>query len=95
MPATHLGEPPPRVPPLLSAAEEAAARTAFAEAMEASAQADLSVDGMPLELAQKWAALRDCVALGREHKCARVHAACARGANPPFPVRPGRTATLR
>ena len=68
LPASHLGEPPARLPPLLSDEEETAARAAFAEAMEASSKVELTCDGMPIELAHKWAAMRDCVSLGREHK---------------------------
>ena len=67
-PATHLGPPPPSKPDPLSEEERLAARAAFDAALAASSAADLSVDGMPLEVALKWAAMRDCVALGREHK---------------------------
>jgi len=49
--------------------EKAAAKVAFAEALKASSEVDMSVEvGMPLDIAQKWAAMRDCVALGREYK---------------------------
>jgi hypothetical protein len=48
-----LGEPPARLPPLLSSNEEAAARAAFAEAMEASSKIELTCSGMPVELAHK------------------------------------------
>lgn len=68
LPASHLGEPPAHLPPLLSRDEETAARAAFAEAMEASSKVDLTCGGMPPEIAHKWAAMRDCVSLGREHK---------------------------
>ena len=68
MPASHLGEPPAHLPPLLSGEEETAARAAFAEAMEASSKVELTCDGMPPQIAHKWAAMRDCVGLGREHK---------------------------
>ena len=48
-----LGEPPARLPPLLSSDEEAAARAAFAEAMEASSKIELTYSGTPVELAHK------------------------------------------
>ena len=28
----------------------------------------MSVHGMPLDIAQKWAAMRDCVGIGREYQ---------------------------
>lgn len=68
LPASHLGEVPVRLPPLLSPEEETAARAAFAEAMRASSEVEMSTSGMPPEIAHKWAALRDCVSLGREYK---------------------------
>ena len=71
MPASHLGAAMPSfLPPLLSDAEKQAAREAFAVALQASKESneELSVDGMSRELAHKWAAMRDCVSLGREHK---------------------------
>ena len=68
LPATHLHGPPRHLPPLLTDDEAAAAKEAFAAALQASSEVELTVDGMPLQLAQKWAAMRDCVGLGREHK---------------------------
>ena len=68
LPATHLHGPPRHLESLMSDQETEAARVAFAEALKASSEVELSVDGMPLHLAQKWAAMRDCVGLGREHK---------------------------
>ena len=65
----ELGRGPALLPPLLTDEEKAAAKVAFAEALKASSEVDMSVEvGMPLEIAQKWAAMRDCVALGREYK---------------------------
>lgn len=64
--------PPPPLPPLLSDAEAEAARAAFADALKASSEAELSVDGMPLHLAHKWEAMRDCVGRGREHRYERL-----------------------
>lgn len=63
-----LGPPPAHFEPLLTPEEAFAAREAFAEALRASSNVELNTDGMPLELAHKWAAMRDCVSLGREHK---------------------------
>lgn len=68
LPGAYLGKPPPPLPPLLSDEEAAAAQKAFAEALKASSEVELNCDGMPLEIAHKWAAMRDCVSLGREHK---------------------------
>jgi methylmalonic aciduria homocystinuria type C protein len=68
MPANDLGPAPAHLPPLLSEEEAAAARSAFSDALEASKEVDMSVDGMPLHLAKKWEKMRDCVSLGREHK---------------------------
>ena len=68
LPATDLGPPPSHLPPLLSEEEAAAARSAFAEALQASKDVEVSVEGMPLHLAKKWEAMRDCVGRGREHK---------------------------
>mmetsp|Transcript_13685 Transcript_13685/g.23383 ORF Transcript_13685/g.23383 Transcript_13685/m.23383 type:complete len:142 (+) Transcript_13685:1-426(+) len=68
LPATHLGPAPAHLPSLLTEDETVATRAAFAEALKASSEVELSVDGMPLHLAHKWAAMRDCVARGREHK---------------------------
>lgn len=68
MPATHLHGPPRHLDPLLTDEEAAAAKVAFDAALKASSEVEMSVDGMPLHLAQKWAAMRDCVGLGREHK---------------------------
>ena len=68
LPATHLHAPPPPQPVLLTDAEADAAKAAFADALKASSEVELSVDGMPLHLAHKWAAMRDCVGRGREHK---------------------------
>jgi len=73
MPASNLGPAPPFLTPLLSEEEQAAARAAFAEALRASSEVKLSVDGMPKHLAQKWEAMRDCVSLGRaEHRYSRL-----------------------
>jgi len=73
MPASHLGPAPPFLTPLLSEEEQAAARAAFAEALRASSEVELSVDGMPKHLAQKWEAMRDCVRLGgAEHRYSRL-----------------------
>ena len=72
LPATHLHGPPAHLPPLLSDAETEAARAAFAAALQASSEVELSVDGMPLHLAHKWAKMRDCVGVGREHKYSDV-----------------------
>ena len=72
LPATHLNGPPAHLPPLLSDAETEAARAAFAAALQASSEVELSVDGMPLHLAHKWAKMRDCVGVGREHKYSDV-----------------------
>lgn len=69
VPGSQLGPGPALLPPLLTDEEKAAAKAAFAEALKASSEVDMSVEvGMPLEIAQKWAAMRDCVALGREYK---------------------------
>ena len=68
LPATHLGDAPERLPPLLSEREAAEARKAFDEALRASSEVELTVDGMPLDIAHKWAAMRDCGGRGREHK---------------------------
>jgi methylmalonic aciduria homocystinuria type C protein len=72
LPAAHLGPAPSFLAPLLSEEEAAAARAAFAEALRASSEVELSVDGMPLHLAQKWEAMRDCVGLGREHRYSKL-----------------------
>ena len=56
------------LPTLLRGDEAERAKELFADAMRASSEADLSLDGMALEVAHKWAAIRDCVSLGREHK---------------------------
>jgi len=68
LPASHLRGPPAPLPPLLSDDEAAAAKAAFDEALRASAAEELRVDGMPRHLAHKWAAMRDCVRRGREHR---------------------------
>jgi methylmalonic aciduria homocystinuria type C protein len=69
IPGSQLGPGPALLPPLLTDEEKAAAKVAFAEALKASSEVDMSVEvGMPLDIAQKWAAMRDCVALGREYK---------------------------
>ena len=65
-------EAPPHLPSLLTEEETADARVAFAEALKASSEVEMSVDGMPLHLAHKWEALRDCVGVGREHKYSRL-----------------------
>ena len=44
---------PTRVPKLLTEAEEVAAREAFAEALRASSEVDMSCNGMPPEIAHK------------------------------------------
>ena len=68
IPGSQLGPGPALLPPLLTDEEKAAAKVAFAEALKASSEVDMSVEvGMPLDIAQKWAAMRDCVALGREY----------------------------
>jgi methylmalonic aciduria homocystinuria type C protein len=73
LPADHLGaQPPAALPPLLTDEEAAAAKAAFDAALKASSEVELSVDGMPTHLAQKWAAMRDCVGRGREHKYDRL-----------------------
>ena len=73
MPATpSLGAPPEHLPPLLTDEEAAAAKAAFAAALEAGKDVDLSVCTMPLALAHKWEAMRDCVGRGREHKYDRL-----------------------
>lgn len=69
--ASHLGPVAPSFlesSPLLSDEEAESARIALAEALSASSEEEFTVDGMSLELAQKWAKMRDCVALGREYK---------------------------
>ena len=53
---------------LLSDEEAENARIALEEALRASSEQEFSVDGMSLELATKWAKMRDCVSLGREYK---------------------------
>lgn len=68
LPATHLGGPPSLVPSPLSEDEVAAVREAFAAALQASSEADMTCDGMPLEIAHKWAAMRGCVRLGVEYR---------------------------
>ncbi|KAL1504126.1 hypothetical protein AB1Y20_010536 [Prymnesium parvum] len=68
LPADGLGAPPAPMPPLLSKEESIAAKAAFEEAMAASSAVDLSCSGMTADIATKWAAMRDCVSLGREHK---------------------------
>ena len=68
LPATHLGPPPAHLPSLLTDEETAAAKAAFAAALDASSKEEMSVDGMPLHLAHKWAAMRDCVRLGRQYR---------------------------
>ena len=69
LPADHLGSAAPTpLPSLLTDEETAAAKLAFAAALQASSEVELSVDGMPRHLAQKWEAMRDCVERGREHK---------------------------
>eukprot|EP00588_Corethron_pennatum_P010331 CAMPEP_0194280472 /NCGR_PEP_ID=MMETSP0169-20130528/17465_1 /TAXON_ID=218684 /ORGANISM="Corethron pennatum, Strain L29A3" /LENGTH=281 /DNA_ID=CAMNT_0039025201 /DNA_START=37 /DNA_END=882 /DNA_ORIENTATION=- len=68
-PASPPLDPEPRfLPTLLRGDEAERAKELFADAMRASSEADLSLDGMALEVAHKWAAMRDCVSLGREHK---------------------------
>lgn len=69
LPADHLSASAPApLPPLLTDEEAAAAKLAFDAALKASSEVELSVDGMPRHLAEKWAAMRDCVGRGREHK---------------------------
>ena len=57
-----------------------------AEALRASSEVEMSVDGMPLHLAHKWAAMRDCVGRGREYKYdalqSEYHCACALDTEP-------------
>ena len=43
-------------------------RSGCDQALRASAAEELRVDGMPRHLAHKWAAMRDCVRRGREHR---------------------------
>jgi methylmalonic aciduria homocystinuria type C protein len=83
MPAAPLGPPPSHLPPLLTPEEEMATRAAFAEACSASA--DLGMDGMPPEVAAKWAAMRDCVSLGREYKCVGPGSHHCHHCHPPNP----------
>ena len=68
LPSSHLGPAPSFLPPLLTDEELQAVRTAFAKALQASKEVELSVDGMPKELASLWEAMRACVSLGREYK---------------------------
>lgn len=69
LPADHLSEKRPApLPSLLTDEEAAAAKVAFDAALKASSEVELSVDGMPRHLAEKWAAMRDCVGRGREHR---------------------------
>mmetsp|Transcript_29125 Transcript_29125/g.46880 ORF Transcript_29125/g.46880 Transcript_29125/m.46880 type:complete len:466 (+) Transcript_29125:3-1400(+) len=72
MSASHLMGPPSFLPPLLSEEETVMAKAAFNEALRASSEVEMSVDGMPLHLAHKWAAMRDCVSLGSEHKYSKL-----------------------
>lgn len=68
-PADHLSaERPELLQPLLSDEEAAAAKRALNEALKASSEVDPSADGMPKHIAEKWAAMRDCVSCGREYK---------------------------
>ena len=65
--------PPPRRECLLGEDEKAAAREAMAAALRASDQANLCTQlhgekGMETDVRMAWAALRDCVRLGREHR---------------------------
>jgi len=88
LPATHLGEAAPeRLPSLLTAEEEAAARVAFAEAMRASSEVEMTPKGMPLHIAYKWAALRDCVGVGREHKYSNLQSEYHYTKDPDFLLR--------
>ena len=69
----NLGPPPARVPCLLSEAEKTAAREAMAAAMRASDAANLCTQlhgaaGMEKDVRLAWAALRDCVSVGKEHR---------------------------
>ena len=64
---------PSLLPCLLSNAEKLAARSAMSAALKASDQANLCTElhganGMKRDVRLAWAALRDCVELGREHR---------------------------
>ena len=64
---------PPRLDCLLTDADKQAARAAMAEALEASDEANLCTQlhgakGMERDVRLAWAALRDCVQLGAEHR---------------------------
>ena len=64
---------PSRLPCLLSGAEKEAARAAMSAALRASDEADLCTQlhgakGMERDVRLAWAALRDCVQLGAEHR---------------------------
>ena len=68
LPATFLNGPPRHLEPLLTDDEAKAGKSAMDDALKASSEVELSVDGMPPHIAEKWAAMRDCVSLGREYK---------------------------
>lgn len=64
---------PSRLPCLLSVAEKAKAHAAMAAALHASDEANLCTQlhgakGMEIDVRLAWAALRDCVRLGAEHR---------------------------
>ena len=66
--ASHLGDRPEHLPSPLTEEEAENARAAFHDALQASSQVEMSVNGMPLHLAHKWAAMRDCVGIGQGYK---------------------------
>ena len=73
LPAAASSGPPPRLPCLMTEDDKARAREAMAAALRASDEANLCTQlhgakGMERDVRLAWAALRDCVTVGREHR---------------------------